>query len=367
VILEELSPSCEAEWDAFVDARPDATCYHLRAWQRVAVRAYGMEAPHLLARDRPGGPVRGVLPLFVVDGALGSGLGRALARGLPKLADGPLGRYVATGLFGAYGPVLADGEDAARALLEQARRVTRRTGARYLIVKALGAPPVPEGFTRHVTSVVATLALPRDADVLWKGFKDKQRNSIRKAQRPDAGLEHRRGGVELLPVFYDVLAENMHRKGTPIYGFPMMRELALGLGDRAEVHTLWKDGEVVSGAFAIHYNGTYTVPFASSRAAHFKLNPNNLIYWEMLRRAVELGCARFDFGRSPRESSTLAFKRSWGAVEMDQPFYVWSARGAAPTLDAHDPGVERLVKFWMSLPRPVADALGPAITARFLV
>ena len=76
MILELLSDATAAEWDAYVDARPDATCYHLRAWQRVAERAYRMPAPHLLARDRPGGPLRGVLPLFVIGGPFGRSVAR---------------------------------------------------------------------------------------------------------------------------------------------------------------------------------------------------------------------------------------------------------------------------------------------------
>src|SRR5438876_1123535 len=90
--------------------------------------------------------------------------------------------------------------------------------------------------------------------------------------RDGPGGTLRAGPGELAP-FYDVLAENMHRKGTPIYGFPMMRELAGALGDRAEVVTLWKDGAAISGGFTIHHKGTVYVPFASSRAAAFHMNP----------------------------------------------------------------------------------------------
>ena len=88
MIIEELTPSANREWDAYVEAHPDANCYHLRAWKTAAESAYGIEAPFLVARESGGGPVRGVLPLFVI---------RA----------GPGSAYLTTGLFGAYGPVLA--------------------------------------------------------------------------------------------------------------------------------------------------------------------------------------------------------------------------------------------------------------------
>ena len=72
-----------------------------------------------------------------------------------------------------------------------------------------------------------------------------------------------------LPAFYDVLAENMHRKGTPIYGIAMMRAIVDALGDRAEVVTLALDGRAVSGAIVLTFRDTVYVPFCSSRPSSF--------------------------------------------------------------------------------------------------
>jgi FemAB-related protein (PEP-CTERM system-associated) len=318
--------------------------YHHRGWRAVAERAYGLPAPHLIARERHGGAVRGVLPLFVVGP--------------------PLHRYVTSGLFGAYGPVLADGDDARCALLDEARRLTVRHGAQYLTVKTLGDEALPEPFVRRDLGVVALMPLAPDPDAMWKGFRDKIRNCIRKAQK--SGLELRAGHDQLAP-FYDVLADNMHRKGTPIYGVAVMRELLAALGDAVEVVTLWKDGEAISGALVLEHKGTTYVPFASSRAAWFKLNPNNLLYWEIIRRACARGSRCFDFGRSPTDSSTLAFKLGWGATTVPQPYFIYTARGKPPALDVGSGSVQRLIRLWQRLPRPIADAVGPSIYKRFLV
>jgi FemAB-related protein (PEP-CTERM system-associated) len=344
VVVEPLSPETAPAWDAYVAAHPRSTVYHLRLWQGVAQRAYGLSAPFLVARRGPGGELAGLLPLFVV----------------PR----PFGPYLVSGLFGAYGPTLADDEPARLALLDHAARLSDRLGADYLVVKVLGDETVPVGYARAETSVIATLALGDDPQRLWKGFRDKIRNSICKAEK--SGLEVRVGRAEL-DGFYDVLAENMHRKGTPIYGHPFLRELVDSLGEQAEVVTLHKGGEVVSGALAVYFKNLALVPFASSRAAYFSLNPNNLIYWEIMKRAIARGAQWLDFGRSPRESSTLAFKTSWGAVVEPEPFFVWSRPGKAPHLDASDASTQRLIQLWQRLPRPLADALGPSVCRRFLV
>lgn len=343
VVVEEVSdPSAAAAWERYVEGREDATCYHLRLWQDVASSAYGMRAPYLLCRDARGA-VRGVLPLFVVR--------------FPRRS------YVTTGMFGAYGKLLVEDAEACAALVQAAQGVMRRWRARSLIVKAVGEEPLlaAQGFSCQHSSSYATLRLAASADALWRGFRDKIRNAIRKAQRSDLEV---RWGRQHLPDYYDVLAENMHRKGTPIYGFSFMRELVTRLGERGEILTLWHQGRAVSAALVVSYKGTVFVPFASSRPAYFRMNPNNLLYWEVMQRACAQGMQVLDFGRSPKGDSTLQFKLNWGAQEQPQPFYVY---GRAEMPDTRAPGVQRMISLWQRLPRGLADRLGPAICQRVLI
>jgi FemAB-related protein (PEP-CTERM system-associated) len=330
------------EWTSYVDGHPRGNVYHLPVWRAVAERAYGLRAPHLLVRDEPGA-IRGVLPLFMV----------------PGLAGG----YVTNGLFGSYGRILCDGEEAGQALLDEARRITRASGARYLMLKALDDEPLARGFVWRDRCVIARLPLDPDPDEVWRRLRSEVRRCVRKAQR--GGLELR-VGPENLRAFYDVLAENMHRKGTPIYGFPVLRELCAALGDRAEVVVAFAGGEALAGAVAVYHRGVAYTPFASSRERALPLSPNNLVNWEVIRRACMRGMAVMDFGRSPRDSGGLAYKLGWGAEVTPQPFLVEAVRGVAPALDVEAPWVRRLTGIWRGLPRFAADALGPRIYRRFL-
>ncbi len=343
MIVEELCPAAHTEWDAYVDTHPKANCYHLRAWQAVAQRAYRLRAPFLMVRDTTGGPVRGVLPLFIVRS--------------------PLGGYVTTGLFGAYGPILADGEKACRALIGEARRITDEEGTSYLAIKALGDGPTLD-LDRRDMCVISRLPLEPHPDLMWKKFRGEIRTAIRKAQHSElivlTGSAH-------LSAYYDVLAENMHHKGTPIYGYSFMRELVQALGDRCEVVTMWVDGLPVSAALLIYHGHTVHTPFMSSVPWSFKLRPNNLLYWEIIQRGCGRGMEFVDFGRSPRGSSSLTFKLRWGAEVMPQPWYIYTSRGKPPDLDPDSASVQRLVRLWQHLPRPLADVLGPSVCRRWLV
>jgi len=343
MIIEELDPAAAQEWDAYVAQKEGANCYHLHGWRAAGERGYGLRSPYLAARSRQRGELLGILPLFFVENGFSRG-------------------YATTGLFGAYGPVLADDESIGRALLEEASFRAERAGLSSLRLKALGDEPCARGFSPLDHWVIARLPLAKTPEEAWDGLRGKVRNCIRKAQR--FGFEVRTG-LEEVDGFYDVLAENMHRKGTPIYGLHWMRELVQALS--AEVITLRLDGRTVSGAIALSFGGVVTVPFASSRPGAFHMNPNNLLYWEIISRACAAGMRTLDFGRSVRESSPLAFKLGWGATTTPQPLLVRTLRGGRPPkMDAESRSIRALVKLWQRLPRGLADALGPAVCRRWL-
>ena len=327
------------EWDAYVSRQPGATLYHLFAWKTVAERAYRMRAPFLVARDSPGQPIRGVLPLVYV----------------PR----PFAPYLTSGLFGSYGRLLADEDRYARALIADATRRIDDGEAHFLHLKLLGLAPECAGLQRDDLWVTAQLDLGRDSDALWKKLRSPMRTKIRLAQRSGLIAEHGHHGLD---AFYDVLFENMQRKGAPIYGRRFLRVVIQALGPRADVVLLRHEGRVVSGALIAWFNGAMLVPFVSSRPSAFPLRPNNFLYWEIARRALDLGLHTLDFGSSLRASSGLEFKESWKPRIEPIGSYVYATGTKAPALTPADNALARnAVKVWSHLPSRLTRALGPIV------
>jgi FemAB-related protein (PEP-CTERM system-associated) len=334
----EVADSARA-WDAYVSRHPLATIYHLHAWKTVAETVYGMRAPFLVARDVKGGAIRGVLPLVRV----------------PR----PFATYLTTGLFGSYGPILADSEEHSRALIDEAKRRVDAGDASFLHLKVLGTVPEDSGLERREEWVTALLDLGEPVEQLWSRLRPPMRTKIRHAQRAGLVVEY---GRHWFPAFYDVLSENMLRKGSPIYGRRFMGALLEALGPRGEVAVVRQGGRIVTGALLAAFHGTLFVPFVSSRPSAFQLRPNNLLYWELARRALEMGLHTLDFGTSLRDSTGLAFKQSWKPRIEPVGSYVYAARGRAPDLAPVDGVLARnVVKVWSKLPRAVAEALGPMV------
>jgi FemAB-related protein (PEP-CTERM system-associated) len=319
----------------------DATLYHRHAWRDVAERAYGIATAFLVVREGTGGAIRGVLPLFRI----------------PR----PATPYLTTGLFGAYGRILADDDLGVRALLAEAMRRIDHGDAGYLHLKLLGSAPEHPRLQRHDEWVTVRRDLEASDDALFRSLSSSMRNKIRLAQR--AGLTFHRGRGDTAG-FYEVLSANMRRKGAPIYGRRFFEVLLEAFGENAEVVTLRHEGRVVSGAVVAWTHGTAYVPFASSLPSAFRLRPNNLLYWEIMRMARTVGARTLDFGSSLRESTGLEFKKTWrGATVESIGSYVYASKDVQPVLVPRASVVARTaVKLLAGLPRPLYEAVGPRIS-----
>lgn len=344
MVIEELDPAAAPEWDDYVSRKEKANCYHLHGWRRAGERSYGLRAPWLVARGQPRGELIGVLPLFFVR-------------------SGPVRGYATTGLFGAYGPVLAEDDEISVLLVREACRRARDAGLASFRLKGLGEQPGAAGFTALDHWVVATLPLWRTVDEAWRAIRGKERNLVRKAL--GNGLEVRRG-LDGLPAFYDVLADNMHHKGAPIYGRRWIEEVVGSLGAAAEVVTVHHGRRCIAGAVTVKFRHVITVPFASSRPDTLSLKPNVLLFWDIIARSCGEGMRILDMGTSLRGSSSLKFKLHWGAQTVPRSILVLPFHGKAPAIDVESPMVRAGVALWQMLPRAWADALGPEVCRRFL-
>ena len=81
-----------------------------------------------------------------------------------------------------------------------------------------------------------------------------------------------------------------------------------------------------------------------------------------MRRAVERGCARADFGRSKVGTGPWSRKRIWGFSETPLVHAVRTAdRAAARAINPLDAKYQLKVEAWKRLPLWAANRIGPLI------
>lgn len=329
-----------AAWDAFVLAHPQGTFFHRTGWAGVLEKGFG-HVPHFILAERDGA-IRGVLPLARVRSRL---FRRNTLVSLP---------------FCVYGGPLAEDAAAEAALLDAATALMDSSCASACELRLREtAADAPEGWQASPPLYdTFRKAIPADEDGCLKAIPRKQRAVVRKAT--DAGLtstidrDWRR--------FAGLYAESVHKLGTPAFASSYFRLLLERFGEDAEIATVFDKGEAICGVLYFRFRNEILPYYAGGGAAARGVGGHDFMYWQCMRRAVELGLDLFDFGRSKCETGPHRFKSNWGFTPSPLVHRHRLAHGAAlPDTNPLSPKYQRKIALWKRLPLPVANALGPLI------
>lgn len=336
-VIEVVSETSPAAWNAYVERHPDASVYHRAEWAGVIQRAFGRPTTLLAARER--GRIIGILPLVAFDARW-------------------FGRFLTSMPFVNYGGIAADTPAATTALFAAAVAEARARRGAYLELRHTSRL-LPEAPARD-HKVAMILRLAPSADEQWSALDRKIRNQVRKAEK--SGLTVRIGGVELLDGFYGVLARNMRDLGSPVHARRFFDEVLTTFPDRTRIVSISLGSMPVASSLVLWHRDRMEVPWASAIRDYNTLCPNVLLYWEMLKFAIARGSAEFDFGRSTPHEGTYHFKEQWGAQPQQLWWEYWLDSGV--TLPDRSPKNARFslgIAAWRRLPLAVANAVGPLI------
>jgi serine/alanine adding enzyme len=320
-------------WDEFVCASPSATLSHLYSWRQAIAEAYGHKTFYFTARQD--GKIVGLLPLVQVKSRL-------------------FGNVLSSMPFQDYGGIIANDEEAFRALLDQALSLEKECGAKSLELRQRDASFPLEGRLRQDKATLI-LDISPGSENLWKSLSPKVRNQIRKAQK--SGLSTQIGGAELLEEFYHPFAVNMRDLGSPVHHPGFFQKLFAAFGNKAHVHLVREGNQTIGGLIVLFFKDAAIVPWASCYRQHFPKCPNNLLYWETIQYACSRGCTSFDFGRSSIDSGTYNFKLQWGAQPVPLNWQIFSQNVSASAEESKS--LQMASKIWKHIPMVVANSVGP--------
>lgn len=341
-VISEYTEQFEDSWKRFVERMPSATIAHDIRWRGVIGDCLGHRPRYLVAHKDS--RVNGVLPLFVVNTWWRS-------------------RYVVSVPWIDYGGVLADSSEAERMLLDEARRLTKKEGARFMELRSVdksGADDMPVSEKK----VTFMLKLSTDPEEIWKGFNAKLRNQVRKADK--SGLTTEYAGVEGLDAFYRVFSHNMRDLGTPVWGADLFREILTRFNDTAKLVLVRMAGDVIAGGLVLSFKDRLYVPSASAYRSHLKYCPNHALYWRVIKDGCTGGFGAFDFGRSSWDSGTFNFKKQWVAEPSPLQWQYYLNRvNELPSINPDNPRYRLFIRMWQKLPLGLANAIGPKLIKNF--
>jgi FemAB-related protein (PEP-CTERM system-associated) len=328
------------EWEAYLARCPSASFYHLYDWKEVNAKALGHRSFYLVARRA--GMVTGVLPLTLVSGLL-------------------FGKILCSLPFVNFGGSCADDAETHRALLDAAVAKAREVNADYMELRS--AEQLPCDLLVSLRKVSMTLPLNADPDVVWNSYTSKHRNNIKRAYKH--GLEVRKGGLDLLPVFYQVMEQSWRQLGTPLYRRDYFEHILRTFPEQTSIFLCHQNNQPVAVTFNGYFNGTVEGMWAGGGPLARKLDANFVLYWEMIRDACQRGYHSFHLGRSSAASGAEDFKKRWNA-ESQQLYWYYSypdkpAATELPSLNVDNPKFRLAIATWQRLPLGVIRGIGPSI------
>jgi FemAB-related protein (PEP-CTERM system-associated) len=328
----------DSRLDRFVRAQPHASFLHLPKWTAAVERGTGQRGHYLVAEQK--GAVRGVLPLTEIRSPL---FGNAL---------------VSAG-FGTDGGILADDKRAAEALAAAAWELAGRLGCKSA---ELRGGPVPEGWQASTGTYVGfARELPAREAELLAAIPKRQRAQVRRALAGElectSGADRRHRDAH-----YRVYAESVRNLGTPVFPRALFEATLDAFGDEARIDIAWKEGRPLAALLSFTLNGCVCPYWGGGTSEARQWHANDLVQYEVMRRALEAGCTRADFGRSKIGTGPWTRKRIWGFEETPLTYAVRTADGAAPrAVNPLDPKYRLKIAAWRKLPLWAANRLGPLI------
>ena len=336
--VRQFTASDRERWDAFVQACPQATFFHLSAWADIIEDVFRHQTFFLYAERA--GDIVAVLPLAQVKSRL---FGHALTS-LP---------------FSVYGGVAAaaDCPDAVAALEAEADRIARTLGVEHLEYRNV-QPRHADWPQQDLYFTFRKDILP-DVEANMLAIPRKQRAMVRK------GIKNGLVGEidDTVERFFALYADNVLRHGTPALPRRFFEKLCEAFGDQCEVLTVVDAaGTPQSSVLSFYFRDEVLPYYAGDAVSARDLAANDFKYWDLMRRACERGCKVFDYGRSKLGTGPFSFKKNWGFEPQPLSYeYRLYKRDAVPQNNPMNPKYRMFIALWKRLPIGVANALGPHI------
>ena len=325
------------DWNRYVESNPAASIYHRAEWKELIRKTFGHRGYYFAARNNAG-EIVGILPLIRLDSRL-------------------FGDFMVSMPYFNYGGAVAEHPQIEQQLMQAVADHVTDPGVSHIEYR----DNIPrDGFPARTEKVNMILPLPGSHDDLWQTFTPKLRAQIRRPQREK--VQVLQGGEEYLKDFYAVFTRNMRDLGTPVYARSFFQHILNSFPDACRIMVIRLDNKPVAAGFLIGHRDTLEIPWASTIRDVNYLSMNMLLYWEVLKYAIENNFRQFDFGRSSKDAGTYRFKQQWGAQPRQLYWHYWLKQGATlPSLNPANPRYALAIKIWKKMPLSMTTWLGPLI------
>jgi len=326
----------EQRWDDYVLNHPYGTVFHLTAWKNVIEKSFGHRSYYLICENQD--KICGIFPMFEIKSML-------------------FGHYFVSVPFAEIGGALGNTRQIETALVRHGSAMAEARNVQYLELRnreemqGLKTKSLYYNFRKKISS---------DHDENLSSIPRKSRAMVRNAIKKGLVSET---GHHLLDRFYDILALNYHRLGTPIFPKKFFKNFLDEFKDNAGILLVRTKEGIPAAAVLFFIHKDQMIPYyAGSDFSFRRLGPNDFMYWELMKLAVEKECTVFDYGRSKEGTGSFRFKKHWGfkPCPLAYQYHLIKAQDI-PNLSPANPKYQKKIETWQKMPHAMTRFLGPFI------
>ena len=335
--VRELDDASLGRWDAFVQECPDASFFHRAGWKKVIADSFGQKPVyHYAERD---GAIVGVLPLVHVRSRI-------------------FGNRLVANAFCVDGAPAAVDDAAYAALDAKAEELLAALDAEYIEYRNPRRLHPDWGRKDELYSTFDRPIEPAEADTL-KQIPRKQRAVVRKALESDLTVTVDADAGD----FYALYSLGMRNLGTPVFSRRYIDNLMTVFAGDIDIVTVRQGGKPLSSVLNFYFRDRVMPYYTGADPAARRTGAADLMYFKVMRRAIERGYTHFDFGRSKAGTGPFAFKKNWG-FEPQPLIHEFKMKGGAPLPDVNpnNPKYALMIRTWQKLPLPLANIIGPWVS-----
>jgi FemAB-related protein (PEP-CTERM system-associated) len=328
-------------WDQFVEDHPEGSFFHQTGWKRVMEKTYNYKPFYFCTKraDR----ITGIAPSFLIS-------------------NWATGKRLISLPFAVYGGICATDLETENALFNHLEGLAAELDVAYLEVRNRKGDLRP-GYHANPRYATFTLPIVADTETIYKSLPKDIRYMIRKGEK--AGLRAQRG-LDQLDVFYELMALNLRRLGTPAFPRELFENLIREYPRQVDLTVVYSGNEPMAGGMSFFFREWMQPYYIGSKTEAKTLAANNYLWWELIKLASQKGCSVFDFGRSKKDSGNYDFKKKWTSRIESLAYQMrLVGRTDVPDFPPMNPKFELATSLWKKMPLGLTRAIGPRIVRWF--
>lgn len=355
--MEKLNENNERLLQKFMEVHKDLPVQFSIEWKDTIEKSYKNCKPHYFLNNKEG-EIKGIFPFFFVESKR---FGNRLISQPFIDFGGPVGEYDSDFIVECLNEIKLN-------FKESCEYVEVRLNNSVDYYKEIEENLMSQGFEKDLRRQQFILDLTNEEE-LWGGFDRITRKAIKKAEKSELKIREINGKEEL-KFFYELYIKSMRNFGTPQHSLDYF-EYLLKSDKIFKGLNCWKDGKLISSLIILHSENYAYAAYNFSEPEYLKYQPNDLLYWEIIKWAIKSKIKKFDFGQveanAPEGSHAAGifkFKNKWGGKLYDRPYFYYYFSNQSKKVENKRDKYAFATKLWKKLPLFILNIVGPKICAQ---